>query len=128
MKQHGERFVALVEQARAAVHEVDVASLHARMLAPGAPVVVDVREDHEWEAGRIAGAVHLGRGILERDVEATFPDPHTELVLYCGGGYRSAMAALNLQLMGYTRVSSLAGGQRAWREAALPWDDQPTNG
>ncbi len=80
-------------------------------------MLIDVREDHEWQAGHLPQAVHLGRGIIERDVETTFPDPHTELVLYCGGGYRSALAAQSLQKMGYDNVWSLAGGFRGWRDA-----------
>ena len=120
MKQHGDRFSALCERARADIREIDAATLLTRLEGAGAPVVVDVREDHEWAAGRIPGAVHVGRGILERDVEATWPDLATELVLYCGGGYRSALAAKSLQDMGYTNVASLAGGQRGWQTNKLP--------
>jgi rhodanese-related sulfurtransferase len=80
---------------------------------------IDVREDHEWEAGRIPGSRHLGRGIIERDIEGLVPDYAAEIVLYCGGGYRSALAADNLQKMGYQNVISMAGGIRAWREAGL---------
>jgi len=125
MKQHGERFSALCARARDAIREIDAPTLLGRLDRPGAPVLVDVREDHEWAAGRIPGAVHLGRGILERDVEAAWPDLGTELVLYCGGGFRSALAARSLEEMGYTNVASLAGGQRGWRADGLPWDDSP---
>lgn len=126
MAQHGARFEGLVDAIRGQVKEIDATTLLGRMAGPDAPVVVDVREDHEWADGRIPGAVHLGRGILERDAEATWPDPSVELVLYCGGGYRSALAAHQLQLMGYTNVWSLAGGKRGWCADGLPWDTSPT--
>ena len=83
-------------------------------------VLVDVREDREFEADHLPGAVHLGKGIIERDVEVKYPDPETELVLYCGGGFRSALAADNLQKMGYTNVISMDGGIRDWREKGYP--------
>jgi rhodanese-related sulfurtransferase len=83
-------------------------------------LLIDVREDHEWQDGHAAGAMHLGRGILERDIEKVEPAYNREIVLYCGGGYRSAMAADQMQKMGYTNVFSMAGGIRAWREAGLP--------
>jgi rhodanese-related sulfurtransferase len=83
---------------------------------------VDVREDHEWVEGRLPGAVHVGRGILERDIEKQISDYAAKVVLYCGGGYRSALAADNLQKMGYSQVFSLAGGIRAWRDQSLPED------
>ena len=83
-------------------------------------VVIDVREDNEFETGHAAGAQHMGRGIIERDIVQTFPDKETELILYCGGGFRSALAADNLQKMGYTNVWSMAGGWAAWREAEAP--------
>ncbi|MDQ3256791.1 MAG: rhodanese-like domain-containing protein, partial [Acidobacteriota bacterium] len=82
--------------------------------------LIDVREDNEWEAGHAAGAAHLGRGIIERDIEKEVPDKGAELILYCGGGYRSALAADNLQRMGYTNVHSMAGGWTAWQEAGAP--------
>jgi rhodanese-related sulfurtransferase len=82
--------------------------------------LIDVREDHEWTAGRLPGAAHLGKGIIERDVETRYPDPAAEMVLYCGGGFRSALAADALQKMGYTNVWSMDGGYRGWREAGLP--------
>lgn len=118
---HGPNFEKLCEAARKNVREVTLAQVKARLDAPGDPfVLVDVREDHEFAVDHLPGAVHLGRGILERDVEARWPDTNTDLVLYCGGGYRSALAAENLQRMGYTRVSSMAGGIRGWREAGFP--------
>ncbi len=125
MKQHGPRFEALVSGVMKEVQEIGAAELIERLQGAQPPVVVDVREDHEWQDGRIPGAVHLGRGILERDAEATWPDLGTELVLYCGGGFRSALAAQSLQLMGYSRVRSLAGGRRGWIADGLPWDVTP---
>ena len=83
-------------------------------------MLVDVREDHEWEAGHLPGAVHLSKGVIERDIEERFPDKATPLVCQCGGGYRSALVCDNLQRMGYTKCSSLAGGYRAWVESGLP--------
>ena len=94
---------------------------YKKMLAEGTkPVLVDVREDSEWAAGHAAGAVHLGKGVIERDIETTAPDKQTRLVLYCGGGFRSALAADALQQMGYTNVISLDGGWRAYQESGLP--------
>ena len=84
--------------------------------------LVDVREDNEWMRGHLPGAVHLGKGVIERDIEQAFPDKASPLVLYCGGGYRSALAADNLQKMGYTRVMSMDGGWRGWTEAGFPVD------
>ena len=117
---HTPGFLALVADARARVHEIDVAEARARQAA-GA-LLVDVREDLEWTAGHAAGATHLGKGVIERDIETRVPDRATELVLYCGGGYRSALASDALQRMGYTNVHSMAGGWRAWQEAGAPID------
>jgi rhodanese-related sulfurtransferase len=114
---HNPGFLAIVDEARARVREIDLAGLDR--LPPGY-TLVDVREDHEWAAGHVPGAVHLGRGILERDAESRWPDPATRLVLYCGGGYRSALAADNLQKMGFRDVLSLDGGWRAWTAAGRP--------
>jgi len=108
---HSVEFVALCEDARERVAEMQLDELLARR---DALLLIDVREDREWQAGAMPGAIHLGRGVLERDVVAQVPDKTTELVLYCGGGYRSALAADNLRLMGYTRVWSLAGGIKGW--------------
>jgi rhodanese-related sulfurtransferase len=104
------------------VTECTVEDVCARR-ARGEPfVLVDVREESEFAAGRIPEAVHLGKGVIERDIEARVPDPHTPLVLYCGGGFRSALAADALQQMGYTNVVSMDGGWRAWTEKGLPVD------
>jgi len=114
---HGERFVQLVDSVRPQIRECGVADV-ARRLSHGEQVLLfDVREDHEWAKGHLPGARHLGKGIIERDMEATVPDQKTEIVLYCGGGYRSALAAYNLQLMGYENVVSMDGGYRGWKEA-----------
>lgn len=115
---HSEGFLRLVEDAKARVREVTVGEALGRA-ARGARLI-DVREDREWERGRARGAEHIGRGVIERDIETQVPDKGAELILYCGGGYRSALAADNLQRMGYTNVYSLAGGWRAWQEAGAP--------
>jgi rhodanese-related sulfurtransferase len=120
MAKHSPRFEKLCEAARATSREVSIDQIHSRIVGGEKFLLVDVREDHEWAAGHLPGAVHLGRGIIERDVEVRVPDLHTEVVLYCGGGYRSALAAENLQKMGYDNVWSMAGGFRGWREAGLP--------
>ena len=120
MMKHSEGFLRLVEDAKARVREVGVEETRARLAAGAGARLVDVREDNEWEKGRAAGAEHLGRGVIERDAEARFPDKSAELILYCGGGYRSALAADNLQRMGYTNVYSMAGGWKAWQDAGAP--------
>lgn len=117
---HSPEFLKLVEEARSRVREVTVAEARERLAARPDAVLVDVREESEWTAGHAREAVALGRGILERDIESRFPDHGTELILYCGGGYRSALAAESLQQMGYTNVWSLAGGFRAMNEAGWP--------
>jgi rhodanese-related sulfurtransferase len=117
---HSPGFLALVQDAKTRVQEISIEEFRRRSGAGEQLALVDVREDHEWEAGHLPGAVHLSRGVLERDVEARFPDPETPLVLQCGGGFRSALAADNLRRMGYTNVYSLAGGYRDWVEAGLP--------
>jgi len=119
LKKHSPAFEKLCEEARARVHEVDVHAAAREAKAPGA-LLVDVREESEWAVGRAAGAIHLGKGVIERDVEERVPDKSARLLLYCGGGYRSALAADNLQRMGYRNVASVAGGWRAWNEAGLP--------
>ena len=117
---HTEGFLRLVEDARTRVREIGVAETLERLSKDVGARLLDVREDREWEAGRARGAEHMGRGVVERDIETAAPDKDTELILYCGGGYRSALAADNLGRMGYTNVYSLAGGWKAWKEAGAP--------
>src|SRR4029079_14486049 len=114
---HSEGFLKLVDDAKSRVREVSVADTQQRMRESSEAKLIDVREDKEWDAAHAAGAVHLGKGIIERDIETTVPDKKAELILYCGGGYRSALAADALQRMGYTNVFSMAGGWKAWQEA-----------
>ena len=115
---HTEGFLKLVDDARSRVREVSVEQTLERVR--NGALLIDVREDREWQGGRAAGAEHLGRGVIESDIEREVPDMDAELILYCGGGYRSALACDNLQRMGYTNVYSLAGGWRAWQEAGAP--------
>ena len=112
---HSPGFLKIVDDAKSRVREVGVDEAR-RKLQSGKAKLVDVREDNEWEAGHARGAQHLGKGVIERDIEQSVPDKKTELILYCGGGFRSALAADNLQKMGYTNVASMAGGFRAWAE------------
>jgi len=114
---HAPGFLKLVSDAKKSVRETDVPTVKARMDRGEKFVLVDVREDNEWAAGHLPGAVHLARGIIERDIETKYPDPTAELVLYCGGGFRSALVAESLQKMGYRNVISMDGGFRAWNEA-----------
>jgi rhodanese-related sulfurtransferase len=114
---HSEGFLNIVNDAKSRIREVTVAETQTRMQQNANTKLIDVREDNEWEAGHAAGAIHLGKGIIERDIETTVPDKESELILYCGGGYRSALAADALQQMGYTNVFSMAGGWKAWKEA-----------
>jgi rhodanese-related sulfurtransferase len=114
---HSEGFLKVVDDAKSRVREVSVADTQQRMRENSEAKLIDVREDKEWEAAHAGGAIHLGKGIIERDIETTVPDKNTELILYCGGGYRSALAADALQRMGYTNVFSMAGGWKAWNEA-----------
>jgi len=114
---HSEGFLKVVDDAKSRVREVSVQETQSRMKENAGAKLIDVREDNEWEAAHASGAIHLGKGIIERDIETTVPDKDTELILYCGGGYRSALAADVLQQMGYTNVFSMAGGWKAWKEA-----------
>jgi rhodanese-related sulfurtransferase len=118
--QHPPRFLKIVDDARRRVRETNVDEVKARLDRGEKLVLVDVREDREFDADHIPGSVHLGRGIIERDIEAKYPELNTELILYCGGGFRSALAADNLQKMGYTNVISMDGGIRDWREKQFP--------
>jgi rhodanese-related sulfurtransferase len=117
---HSEGFLKIVDDAKSRIREVTVEQTRERLAANPDARLIDVREDNEWEAAHAAGAEHLGKGIIERDIETSVPDKSTELILYCGGGYRSALAADVLQQMGYTNVWSMAGGWKAWRESGAP--------
>ena len=116
---HSPEFLRLVDDAKSRVREVTVEQTKEK-LAKREATVIDVREDNEWEAGHVAGAEHMGRGVIERDIVGRIPEKNTELILYCGGGFRSALSADNLQKMGYTNVYSMAGGWREWKEARGP--------
>jgi rhodanese-related sulfurtransferase len=118
--QHSPQFLRLVNDSKARVKETNVADVKRRMEDGEKFVLVDVREDNEWANGHIPGAVHMGRGVIERDIETAVPDTGTKMVLYCGGGFRSALVADNLQKMGYTNVESLDGGWRGWTSAGFP--------
>jgi rhodanese-related sulfurtransferase len=117
---HSPGFLRIVDDARGRIREMTVADVKAMLDRGETFVLVDVREESEWGRGHLPAARHLSKGIIERDVEEAFPDLHTKLVLYCGGGYRSALAAENLQKMGYSNVFSMDGGWRGWNEAGLP--------
>lgn len=116
---HSPEFLKLVDDAKSRVREVNVDEA-LRALKSGKAKLIDVREESEWEAGHARGAQHLGKGVIERDIEERVPDKNAELILYCGGGFRSALSADNLQKMGYTNVASMAGGWRAWQAAGAP--------
>ena len=118
--QHNPRFLALVEGARKRVNETDVHQIKRWQDEGRTFHLIDVREESEWAKGHLPGACYLGRGVIERDIETLFPDVGTELYLYCGGGFRSILAADNLQLMGYRNVTSVDGGFRGWLEAGYP--------
>jgi rhodanese-related sulfurtransferase len=113
-------FLNLVNDAKKRVKEIGVAEARARLAANPKIVLLDVREDNEWQAGHAAEAVHLGKGILERDLEKLFPDPKTEIIMYCGGGFRSALTADAAQKMGYRNVHSLIGGYKGMMAAGWP--------
>lgn len=116
---HSPEFLKIVDDAKSRVREVNVDEAR-RKLEAGKARLIDVREDTEWAAGRARGAEHMGRGVIERDIEQRVPDKSAELILYCGGGFRSALSADSLQKMGYSNVASMAGGWRAWQEAGAP--------
>lgn len=114
--QHSPGFLALVDAARAEVREISALSLRGELESQTGAALIDVREESEFAAGHIAGAEHLGKGVIERDIETRHPDKNQPLYLYCGGGFRSALAAQNLQRMGYTRVTSVDGGWKALKD------------
>jgi rhodanese-related sulfurtransferase len=117
---HSPQFLKLVQDAKKRVKETNVAEVKRRMDAGEKFVLVDVREDNEWANGHLPGAVHLGKGIIERDIEQRVPDANAKVILYCGGGFRSALAAENLQKMGYNNVESMDGGWKGWLDARFP--------
>lgn len=114
---HSEGFLRLVNDAKSRIREITVAETRGRLQNHTETKLIDVREDNEWETAHAAGAIHLGKGIIEGDIETIVPDRCTELILYCGGGYRSALTADSLQKMGYTNIYSMSGGWKAWKEA-----------
>ncbi len=118
--QHSPGFLKLVEDAKSRVRETTIHEIKTRLEARERFHLVDVREESEWARGHLPAALHLGKGVIERDIERAIPEPSAPIVLYCGGGFRSALAADNLQKMGYTNVVSMEGGWRAWVEAGYP--------
>jgi len=117
---HSPEFLKLVNDAKSRIRETDINGYKTMLASGERPLLVDTREESEWAAGHAAGAVHLSKGIIERDIEAKVPDKETRMVLYCGGGFRSALAADALQKMGYANVISLDGGWRAWQHSGMP--------
>jgi rhodanese-related sulfurtransferase len=117
---HAPEFLKLVNEAKTRVRETDVHKVKSRLDAGENFVLIDVREDNEWAKGHLPSAVHMGRGVIERDIENAIPSKTTPIVLYCGGGYRSALSADNLQKMGYANVESMDGGWRGWTDAGFP--------
>src|SRR5687768_4920196 len=124
-KSHGVRFVELVNSVRSKINECSINDFVKRRDTGDSFVLVDVREESEFISARIPGARYLGKGVIERVIEEAVPDPATPLVLYCGGGYRSALAAYNLQMMGYTNVISMDGGFRGWKDCGFEVDSAP---
>jgi len=117
---HAPKFLQIVNDAKKRVKETNVADVKRRVDAGEKMFVVDVREDNEWANGHLPGAIHLGKGVIERDIEARVPDTSAKIILYCGGGFRSALSADNLQKMGYTNVESMDGGWKGWLDAGFP--------
>jgi len=117
---HSPGFLALVQEAKQRIRQTDVAAIWARISRGEKFHLLDIREDNEWDNGHLPGATHLGKGIIERDIEATIPDHNAEIILYCGGGFRSALAADMLQKMGYTHIVSMDGGYKGWVAAGHP--------
>jgi rhodanese-related sulfurtransferase len=117
---HAQRFLALVTDAKKRIKETNVADVKRRLDAGEKFILIDVREESEWGRGHLPGAIHLAKGVIERDIEQRVPDTAAKLILYCGGGFRSALSADNLQKMGYTNVESMDGGWKGWLDAGLP--------
>jgi len=126
VKHHTEGFLAIVNDARQRIREIDIEEYKRLRKRGEAGQLVDVREDHEWNTNHALEAIHLSKGTIERDIETAFPDKNTRLVLYCGGGYRSALATDNIQKMGYANVISLDGGWRAIETSGLPLEREPS--
>lgn len=120
MKTHASRFLTLVDASRKNIKELTVSDVNSKIKRGEKFLLVDVREDNEWAVSHLPNAIHLGKGIIERDIEKIIPELDEEIILYCGGGFRSALSADNLQKMGYTNVFSMDGGFRGWTEAGLP--------
>ncbi len=123
MMQHSSEFTNLVEEIRPLIKETNVEEVKKRLDKKEQFVLIDVREDHEWQIGHIPTAIHMSRGIIERDIEKTIPNKDESLVLYCGGGFRSALSAYNLQKMGYTNVLSMDGGIKDWITSGFGLDE-----
>lgn len=123
--QHNPGFLRLVHDAERRIYQISAEEVKARLAAGEKLTILDVREDHEWALGHLPTAEHLGRGILERDIETRHPDWRKEIILYCGGGYRSTLAADNLGKMGYVRVLSMTGGWRGWKDKNFPTEGGP---
>ena len=117
---HSPQFLKLVNEAKPRIRETSISDVKKRMDSGEKFLLVDVREDHEWANGHLPGAVHMSRGLIERDIEVKVPETSSKMILYCGGGFRSALVADNLQKMGYSNVESMDGGWRGWLEAGLP--------
>lgn len=117
---HNPQFLSIVNDAKKRIHEISLQELVQKQREAGRFHLVDVREESEWDQEHVPGATHMSKGVIERDIENQIPDRNAEIILYCGGGFRSALAADNLQRMGYANVKSMAGGFRGWKEAGLP--------
>jgi rhodanese-related sulfurtransferase len=124
---HSPGFIKIVDEARKHVREVTIHDVKARLDRGEKVLLIDVREDNEFAVEHLPGALHIGKGVIERDIETKIPDPSTEIVLYCGGGYRSALAGASLRQMGYANVISMDGGIRAWRDAGFPLEPGPAS-
>lgn len=123
MKKHSERFLSIVNDAKKRIRETNIDTVKKKLDAGEEFYLIDVREDNEWHQSHLPGSIHIGKGVIERDIENKIPDTKAEIILYCGGGYRSALAADSLQKMGYTNVISMDGGFTAWRNAGYPMEE-----